>query len=57
MKPVICVYHEGNDTKFGVFVKEKGQVRLLRAASVDIYASGPKSGGQESMLQMLDSDG
>lgn len=56
MKPIVCLYHEGNDTKFGVFVKEKGQVRMLRAASVDVYATSSKSGSSDSSLSMLSAD-
>ncbi|MBX2975261.1 MAG: hypothetical protein KF721_03940 [Ignavibacteriaceae bacterium] len=37
MKPVVVVYCEGNDSKFAVFAKENGQIRLLRAISVDVF--------------------
>ncbi len=43
MKPIVCVYCEGNDTKFGVFVKEKKQIRMLQAASVDAYGTTSRS--------------
>lgn len=51
MSPIVCLYHEGNDTKFGVFVKEKNQIRMLKAASVDVYATGKKDTPEVNPLQ------
>ncbi|MCE1188560.1 MAG: hypothetical protein LWX56_05405 [Ignavibacteria bacterium] len=56
MKPIICTYCEGNDTKFGVFVKEKDRIRFIRAASVDVYTTGAKGHSAVDALQMLDED-
>jgi hypothetical protein len=49
MKPIVCVYCEGTDTKFGVFVKEKQQIKMLKAASIDQYHSGDKSQGASAL--------
>lgn len=56
MKPIICVYCEGTDTKFGVFIKEKNQIKMLKAASVDLYHGADKSGGAEESLQITEGD-
>src|SRR3990172_1006214 len=41
MKPLVCIYCEGNDTKLAVVSKEKenGKVKVLRTASVSITPS------------------
>lgn len=56
MKPLICVYCEGNDTKFGVFVKEKNQIKMLKAASIDVYGGGGKKESVQDPLQLVDGD-
>jgi hypothetical protein len=56
MKPIVCVYMEGNDTKFGIFVREKKHIKLIKAASVDIYGVASKSAQSETALQSLDSE-
>lgn len=56
MKPIVCVYMEGNDTKFGIFVREKKQIKLIRAASVDIYGGSSKSSSDELSLQSFDTE-
>ena len=43
MRPIICVYYEGNDTKFGVFEKDKNGIRLIKVASVDVYGKSSES--------------
>lgn len=35
MKPLVCVYSEGNDTKVAVVVKTDGKLSILKTASVD----------------------
>jgi len=35
MKPLVCVYSEGNDTKVAVVVKVDGKLSVMRTASVD----------------------
>jgi hypothetical protein len=47
---------EGNDTKFGIFVREKKHIKLIKAASVDIYGVASKSAQSETALQSLDSE-
>ncbi len=36
MKPIICTYSEGNDTKVAVVVKEKNKLKILKAATFDV---------------------
>jgi hypothetical protein len=36
VKPIVCLYSEGNDTKVAVVEKEKGRIRVLRTASLDV---------------------
>ncbi len=36
MKPVICTYCEGNDTKVAVVVKEKSKLKILKASTFDV---------------------
>ena len=35
MKPLVCIYCEGNDTKVAVVTKANGRISVLRTASVD----------------------
>ncbi|MGE5437824.1 MAG: PilN domain-containing protein [Syntrophothermus sp.] len=35
IKPVVCIYCEGNDTKLAVITKEDGNLKVLRTASMD----------------------
>src|SRR5690606_20508399 len=46
MKPIVCLYCEGNDTKLAVVHHDKtlGKIKVLRTASVDVVASGAKMG-------------
>jgi hypothetical protein len=46
MKPIVCLYCEGNDTKLAVLDHDKslGKIKVLRTASVDVVASGSKIG-------------
>ncbi len=36
MKPIVCVYCEGNDTKIAVFEKEKDKLRIIKAGSFNV---------------------
>ena len=36
MKPLVCIYCEGNDTKLAVIVKEKEKIKVLKTASLDV---------------------
>lgn len=36
-KAIVCVYCEGNDTKFAVVTKDNGILKIHRVASVDVY--------------------
>ncbi len=53
MRPIICVYYEGTDTKFGVFIKDKNQIKLLKVASVDIYG---KTADNRMSLDLIESE-
>lgn len=46
MKPIVCLYCEGNDTKLAVLGLDKtlGKIKVLRTASVDVVSSGSTSG-------------
>lgn len=37
MQQIICVYCEGTDSKFSVFELNKGTIRVLKTASIDLY--------------------
>jgi Tfp pilus assembly protein PilN len=39
LKPLICIYCEGTDTKIAVVVKEKEKIKVLRTASFDTVQS------------------
>ncbi|MBS3945035.1 MAG: hypothetical protein KGZ42_06015, partial [Melioribacter sp.] len=39
MKPVVCIYCEGTDTKIAVVTKEKGALKVLRVASLTMSSS------------------
>ena len=36
MKPLVCIYCEGNDTKIAVVVKEKEKIKVLKTTSFDL---------------------
>lgn len=36
MKPIVCIYSEGTDTKVAVVVKEKNKIKILKAATFDV---------------------
>lgn len=36
MKPLVCIYCEGNDTKLAVVVKEKDKIKVIKTASLDV---------------------
>lgn len=36
MKPLVCIYCEGNDTKIAVIIKEKEKIKVLRTTSFDV---------------------
>lgn len=37
MQQIVCVYCEGTDSKFSVFELNKGSIRILKTASIDLY--------------------
>lgn len=37
MEQYVCIYCEGSDSKFAVFERDKGPLRLVRTASIDLY--------------------
>jgi hypothetical protein len=57
MKPVVSVYCEGNDTKFAVFTKENGQIKMLKAASIDVFKPNKSGSDGIDSLATLDSGG
>jgi Tfp pilus assembly protein PilN len=36
LKPLVCIYCEGNDTKIAIVVKEKEKIKVLRTTSFDV---------------------
>lgn len=50
MQQIVCVYCEGTDSKFAVFELNKGEVRLLKTASVDLYKPGRGGAGAGANL-------
>lgn len=36
MKPVVCIYYEGTDSKLAIVTKEKEKIKVLLAASFDV---------------------
>ena len=36
MKPIVCIYCEGTDVKLAVLVREKGNIKILRVASLTV---------------------
>lgn len=47
MEQFVCIYCEGNDSKFAVFERDKGKLRLIKTASIDLFK--PSSGAQSEM--------
>lgn len=54
MKNIICVYCEGNDSKFAIFHKVKNQIKLVKAASVDLYKAQSASSQDSASLNLSD---
>ncbi len=54
MKNIICVYCEGNDSKFAIFHKVKNQIKLVKAASVDLYKAQSASSQDSASLNLND---
>lgn len=54
MKPLVCIYCEGNDIKIAVVVKEKEKIKVLKTASFDIV---PPPLDLEDGLSSLNIDG
>ena len=51
MNYISCIYFEGNETKVTLFSKENGQLKLLRAESLDsslAFAEKPMVGASKS---------
>jgi len=59
MKPLVCLYCEGTDSKIVVVTKENNQVKILRAASVDVMGPSqtPSELGAESAQMIADEAG
>jgi len=59
MKPLVCLYCEGSDSKIVVVTKENNQVKILRAASVDVMGSSHAAGesGNEAVPMIADEAG
>lgn len=56
MKPLVCIYCEGNDTKLAVISNEKEHITILRAGSFDAAARGFESSDDDFSSLSLDSD-
>jgi len=59
MKPLVCLYCEGSDSKIVVVTKENDQIKILRAASVDIMGSQQSASemGAESVQMIAEESG
>lgn len=57
MKHFVCVYCEGNDSKFAVFRKEKNGLRLVKTASVDLYKGESTSSQNSAQMDFSDAGG
>lgn len=57
MKPLICVYCEGNDTKVAVLTSENGEVNLLKTISLSGKVTGGKGDFDSGSLSSMDIDG
>ncbi|MFA4923064.1 MAG: hypothetical protein WC557_02595, partial [Ignavibacteriaceae bacterium] len=54
MKPLVCLYCEGSDSKIAVVTKENNQIKILRAASVDLMGSSQTAGeANAESVQMI----
>lgn len=51
MEQYVCIYCEGSDSKFAVFERDKGKLRLLRTASIDLYK---QSSGVQTDMPVFD---
>lgn len=56
MKPLVCLYCEGTDSKIVVVTKENDQIKILRAASVDVLGSTHSGGELEAESVQMISD-
>ncbi len=54
MKPVVCIYCEGNDTKLAVLSKENGTLKLSRAASIDVLRAAQSINDTNNQGNLLD---
>jgi len=59
LKPLVCLYCEGSDSKIIVVTKENDQVKILRAASVDVLGSQQSASeiGAESVQMIAEESG
>jgi len=55
MKPIVCVYCEGNDTKLAVFTKVQDKIKILKTVSTN--AAGVKSTSKKESGAMPDFSG
>ncbi len=59
MKPLICLYCEGTDTKIAAVTKDKDKVKILKTLSMDIVPPGTSGfdGGTNLSFDEVSSDG
>lgn len=55
MKPIVCIYCEGNDSKFAVFSYENSILKILKAASIDVFTTNKSDMDAGSQLSSLES--
>lgn len=56
MKPVVCIYCEGTDTKVAVLTKEKDTIKVLRVASLTMSQSLQQLSRQASLDEIETAD-
>ncbi|MEW6195801.1 MAG: hypothetical protein AB1521_11660 [Bacteroidota bacterium] len=52
MKPIVCLYCEGNDAKLAVLTKDKGAVKILRVASLTMSRTLQSSSKRELISEL-----
>jgi Tfp pilus assembly protein PilN len=55
LKPLVCIYCEGNDTKIAVVIKEKEKIKVLKTTSFDVIQ--PSLDIEDGGLSSLNIDG
>ncbi len=56
MKPIVCIYCEGTDTKLAVVAKEKGAFKILRVASLSMSTVLSTSLSKPDVVAELDAE-